>query len=133
MKKLGAGPANILPDVSSASRSSPGVEVEGTPSSPVARGPGGRCASPGAQRAARPPRLFWPAMLFIPGGVLLAVGVITLAVGLAFALPGAVLFAAALRRLTAALPASEPAPRRQLRQDDPRPRVVWPGQGKGVH
>ena len=64
--------------------------------------------------------------LLIPGVLLVAVAVLV-------ALPGVVLLAAALRRLPASSPASEPAHERLQGQDDPRPRV-WPAQpSREVH
>lgn len=64
---------------------------------------------------------------------LLVPGVLLVALAVLVALPGVVLLAAALRRLSAAPPASEPAHERPQVQDDPRPRV-WPAQpSREVH
>jgi hypothetical protein len=64
--------------------------------------------------------------LFIPGVLVVALAVLV-------ALPGVVLLAAALRRLPASSPASEPATERPQGQDDPRPRVWLAAPSREVH
>lgn len=134
--KLVAGPAYILPAVSSASRPSPGDQAGDTPpSSPVAQGPGGGCASPSARRAARP-LPWWVLLFFVPGAFVLALGMVVIVLGVVVSGVGVVLCWPGRRRLSAAFEDhrenTRPSPTATGASHDSGPRVIS-APSKGVH
>lgn len=134
--KLVAGPAYILPAVSSASRPSPGDQAGDTPpSSPGAQGPGGGCASPSARRAARP-LPWWLLLLFVPGAFVVVLGMLVIVLGVVVSGVGVVLCWPGRNRLSAVLEGhrenTRPSPTATGAPHDSGPRVISPP-SKGVH